>query len=121
MDRSGKLHFLDKAHVKAEWDEGEIANARRLWIPAYGEELQNVIAYLKIHTARDLSQTIRAALPGGLDYGRIQKSSAEPQNGLTYWGDYQGTHFSSLHQIDTAEREPSAIPLGDAVAWKIES
>src|SRR5207253_2792044 len=28
-------------------------------------------------------------------------SAAEPQNWLMYWGDYQGTHYSSLKHIDT--------------------
>jgi len=102
MDRSGNLHFLDKAHVKAEREE-----AKSLMPGDYGsrltaDEIRNIVAYLKIHTARDFSQTIRAKLPGGLDYSRIRKSTAEPQNWLTYWGDYQGTHFSSLHQIDVA-------------------
>jgi len=35
-------------------------------------------------------------------YGRIRNSAAEPENWLTYWGDYGGRHYSALRQIDTA-------------------
>ncbi len=45
-----------------------------------------------------LSQT--AGAPAGLTFDRLRHASAEPQNWLTYWGDYQGRHFSGLKQID---------------------
>lgn len=32
---------------------------------------------------------------------RLEHASGEPQNWLTYWGDYRSTHYSALHQIDT--------------------
>ena len=35
----------------------------------------------------------------GLTYERIRQSAAEPHNWLTYWGNYQGTHYSALQQI----------------------
>jgi alcohol dehydrogenase (cytochrome c) len=35
-------------------------------------------------------------------YERLRASSSEPQNWLSYWGDYSGRHFSALNQIDTA-------------------
>jgi len=34
-------------------------------------------------------------------YARLRGAAAEPQNWLTYWGDYGGQHFSSLRRIDT--------------------
>ena len=33
---------------------------------------------------------------------RIRGAAGEPHNWLTYWGDYQGTHYSGLQQITTA-------------------
>ncbi len=66
------------------------------------DELQNLVAYLKANDHRDLAQTIHAEIPGGLTYERIANASAEPQNWLTYWGDYQGRHFSSLKEISPA-------------------
>jgi alcohol dehydrogenase (cytochrome c) len=35
-----------------------------------------------------------------LTFKRLRNASAEPQNWLMYWGNYQGTHYSSLKQID---------------------
>jgi len=41
-------------------------------------------------------------LTPGLTFDRLRHSSAEPQNWLTYWGDYQGRHYSALKQINTS-------------------
>jgi PQQ-dependent dehydrogenase (methanol/ethanol family) len=65
--------------------------ARRLTTP----EIQNVVAYLK-------TLTVPATPGGGLTSERIRNSAAEPQNWLTYWGDYAGHHYSPLAQINTA-------------------
>jgi len=45
-----------------------------------------------------------ATVTGGasLSYERIRGAAGEPQNWLTYWGDYRGTHYSGLQQITTA-------------------
>jgi alcohol dehydrogenase (cytochrome c) len=45
-----------------------------------------------------------AAVTGGssLTYERIRGAAGEPQNWLTYLGDYRGTHYSGLQQITTA-------------------
>lgn len=37
-----------------------------------------------------------------LAFERLRNAAAEPQNWLTYWGDYQGRHYSGLKQITTA-------------------
>jgi len=37
-----------------------------------------------------------------LTYERIRGAASEPQNWLTYWGNYQSTHYSGLNQITTA-------------------
>lgn len=62
-------------------------------------ELENVVAYLKTLRERNFAETVEAEIPGGLAVERIAKSAAEPQNWLTYWGNYQGHHFSPLQQI----------------------
>lgn len=38
----------------------------------------------------------------GLTYERLRDAASEPQNWLTYWGSYQGTHYSPLPQITAA-------------------
>jgi len=54
-------------------------------------EIQSLVAYLRTLTARDLTKTIQAQIPGGVTYERLLNAAAEPQNWLTYWGDYGGT------------------------------
>lgn len=66
------------------------------------DELQNLIAYLKSLRARNPAITAHADIPGGLSPERLARASAEPQNWLTYWGDYQGRHYSPLTQITPA-------------------
>jgi alcohol dehydrogenase (cytochrome c) len=108
VDLSGKLLLLNKAHIAEERYEFKSLMpddyAKRL----SAAELQNVVAYLKTLDPRNLatdgsktsSSDMRGGLePGGLTYDRLRHSSAEPQNWLTYWGDYQGRHYSALKQI----------------------
>lgn len=35
-----------------------------------------------------------------LTYERLRNAQAEPQNWMMYWGNYPGTHYSALKQID---------------------
>lgn len=65
-------------------------------------EIQNLIAYLKSLKAPDFSKAVQPDLPAGVSYERLRNAKAEPQNWLTYWGDYQGHHFSALGQITPA-------------------
>ncbi len=119
-DLSGKLHLLDKAHIQDERYEFKSLMpddfAKRLTAP----EIQNIVAYLKTLNGRDLAKTVRVDIPGGLSFDRLRNSAAEPQNWLTYWGDYQGRHYSSLKQIDTSnvgrlQAQWSAQLLGQSI------
>jgi PQQ-dependent dehydrogenase (methanol/ethanol family) len=101
-DVHGNLHRLDKRDIadqQTEFASLMPANYSQLLSPA---EIQNTIAYLKSLQARDLTKTILVDVPGGLSFDRLRKADAEPQNWLTYWGDYQGHHFSALDQITPA-------------------
>jgi len=101
MTATGERHMLSKtALADLRMEPGTLMPAD------YGTrlntvELQNLLAYLKTLESRDLTKTSAAAIPGGLTFDRIKNSAAEPQNWLTYWGDYRGTHFSPLRGIDT--------------------
>ena len=101
-DTSGKLLLLDKENLLEEK-----SNPASLMPADFGTrlseaEVQNLVAYLKTLEGRDFSKTAQSEVPGGLAYERIRYAEAEPHNWLTYWGDYQGHHFSALKQIDTA-------------------
>ena len=98
----GNLHRLDKRDIadqQTEFASLMPANYSQLLSPT---EIQNTIAYLKSLQARDLTKTILMDVPGGLTFDRLRNAQAEPQNWLTYWGDYQGHHFSALDQIKPA-------------------
>jgi len=101
VDTSGKLLLLDKADITEERYEFKSLMpddyAKRLT----AAEIQNVVAYLKTLDARGFAKTIQSEIPGGLTFDRLRHSGAEPQNWLTYWGDYQGQHYSALKQINT--------------------
>ena len=99
-DLAGKLHLLDKASITERRDEPNSL------MPSFatslsGTDRQNIVAYLKTLAERDLAQTAQApVVPGGLTYERIRNAAAEPQNWLTYWGDYSGKHFTGLDQVN---------------------
>ena len=78
-------------------------------MPAYKdklteEEVANLVAYLAAQRARDAAKTAGVPMTeksGGITYERLAASDKEPHNWLMFWGDYRGTHYSALKQIDT--------------------
>jgi PQQ-dependent dehydrogenase (methanol/ethanol family) len=62
-------------------------------------EIENLVAYLKTLKKRDMSETAKAELPPGINYSRLRDTAKDPGNWLTYWGDYQGHHFTALSQV----------------------
>jgi PQQ-dependent dehydrogenase (methanol/ethanol family) len=101
-DLSGKLRKFDRKDILSERNGTKSLmpdNYSQMLSPS---EMEDLIAYLKSLKARDLSKTIQEDVPGGLSFARLRNADAEPQNWLTYWGNYQGQHFSSLSQITPA-------------------
>ena len=102
IDTSGQLRLLDKTKLASV-----TAAATSLHPPDYGtrltaDEIANLVAYLGTLRGRDMSKTaIAPPVPGGVTYERLRNARAEPHNWLMYWGDYQGTHYSPLGEIDT--------------------
>ncbi len=99
-DADGNLRRFNRDEIVEEHPE-----SKPLMPDDYGkrlspDEIQNLVAYLSTLKERDLAKTVQATLPAGLTFERIKNARAEPQNWLTYWGDYQGDHFSALHQIN---------------------
>ncbi len=102
MDVGEQLFLLEKKNL------AEVHLEKQSLMPGdYGEklakeDLQNLMVYLKTLKERDLSIVSAAPLGQGLVFDRIMNSKKEPQNWLTYWGDYQGQHSSGLKQITAA-------------------
>jgi PQQ-dependent dehydrogenase (methanol/ethanol family) len=99
-DLQGNLHIIDKTDI-AERKNSDVSLMPADFAKRFSaNELQDIVAFVKAQTGRDFSKTVLAALPqGGLTYERILKAASEPQNWLTYWGDYAGRHFSALKQV----------------------
>jgi PQQ-dependent dehydrogenase (methanol/ethanol family) len=100
-EMDGRLRRFDRSQIVEEH-----VQSRSLMPADYGEvlspaDLQNLVAYLASLKARDLHQTIEAKLPPGLSAERLRHAQSEPQNWMTYWGNYLGDHYSSLTQINT--------------------
>ncbi len=94
VDATGQLRSFAKSAL-ASVDP----DAKSVMPSDYGQklttaEIQNVIAYLKSLTSPVVSS-------GGITYDRILKAAVDPNNWLTYWGDYSGHHYSSLTQVNT--------------------
>jgi alcohol dehydrogenase (cytochrome c) len=102
VDLSGKLHLFEKSQlvqIKVE--------TKSLMPEDYGSRLtaadiRNLVAYLKTLDGPDPFKAPGPFLAGVVPYNRIRNAAAEPQNWLTYWGDYSGRHYSSLAQINAS-------------------
>jgi alcohol dehydrogenase (cytochrome c) len=99
-DLSGALRRFDRQEITEEHDL-----TKSLMPDTYGQtltatEIQNVVAYLKTLKSRDLSATTKAELPSGVTFDNLRSARGASQNWLTYWGNYQGDHFSQLSQIN---------------------
>lgn len=100
FSRDEEFHRLKKK------DLTDIKYAEKSIMPAnYGqkmnaEQMDNLIAYLKGLKTPDLSKAALMPMKGGLAYDRIVNSRQEPHNWFTYYGDYEGRHYSLLKQIN---------------------
>ncbi|MEP7270859.1 MAG: PQQ-dependent dehydrogenase, methanol/ethanol family [Acidobacteriota bacterium] len=96
----------EEFHLINKKDVAEIKYAEKSIMPAdYGQrlsesELNDLIAYLKSLKTGDLQKAEKMPMKGGLAYERIVNASKEPQNWLSYFGDYNGQHYSQLKQIN---------------------
>ncbi len=97
MDKQEKLHMLLKKEVK------QIRTPHKSLMPAVdlnATQLNDLIAFLKNPGPRELPPLDwRPSADLNVTYTRLKNTRAESQNWLTYWGDYQGTHFSRLNSI----------------------
>jgi putative heme-binding domain-containing protein len=120
VDAAGQLHLLEKPKLASFRVENKSLMPGDYGARLSQADLTNLIAFLRAQQGRDFGKTISAQIPGGVSYDRLRNSKAEPHNWLMYWGDYAGTHYSGLKQIDTSNagmlRAEWTFPLaGDSV------
>jgi alcohol dehydrogenase (cytochrome c) len=99
VDTTGQIRLFDKSKLTALRVE-----PRSLMPADYSSRLSSVqirdlVAYLKTLNGPDPAKIPTAPETGGIAYERIRDARSEPQNWLTYWGDYGGQFFSPLAQI----------------------
>jgi alcohol dehydrogenase (cytochrome c) len=101
VDLSGAWHRIDKTQIAQVRNEGRSPMPTDYKSRLSEAELDNLVAFLKDCRGRDLKKTSEAKIAGGLTYERIRNAAQEPHNWLTYWGNYDGAHYSALNQVNT--------------------
>jgi PQQ-dependent dehydrogenase (methanol/ethanol family) len=119
-DTSGKVLSLEKRDLAEQRTEPKSLMPADYAQRLSDSEIGNLVAYLGTLNGRDPAKVIQAEIPGGLTFDRLRNAPSEPQNWLTYWGDYQGRHFSGLNQINTSNvsrlQARFAVPMpGDSM------
>ena len=120
VDASGQLHLLDKRKLTSMHVENRSLMPADYATRLSAADITDVVAYLRTLQGRDVRKTMAQPIAGGVTADRLRNVRAEPQNWLMYWGDYQGTHFSPLAQIDATNvrqlQSVWAMPMpGDSV------
>jgi PQQ-dependent dehydrogenase (methanol/ethanol family) len=124
MDASGKLLSLDKRTLTDQRTEQKSLMPSDFTTRLSAAEIADIVAYLRSLNGgslngRDPAKIAQTEIPGGLTFERLRNAAAEPQNWLTYWGDYQGRHFSGLKEIDTTNvrqlQARWAVPMGEGL------
>ncbi|HWC63478.1 MAG TPA: PQQ-dependent dehydrogenase, methanol/ethanol family [Rhizomicrobium sp.] len=93
----GKLVMLDAQDIASKTEAAPSMPANTLT----AQQVDDLAAYLAGLKTRDFSKTAAANPAPVAPYDRILNAKSEPQNWLTYWGSYDGHHYSSLSQINT--------------------
>ena len=101
-EQSGEVHRYDDAALLEKREDPKPLMPDDYEAKLSPDELQNLVAYLKTLKGTDPTVTSQADIPGGLTQEQLDHADATPQNWPTYWGDYEGRHFSELTQITPA-------------------
>ncbi|HUQ93671.1 MAG TPA: PQQ-dependent dehydrogenase, methanol/ethanol family [Bryobacteraceae bacterium] len=96
MDREERLHSLSKRDLR------ELRRPRKSMMPKSrlsATEAEDVVAFLTRSDRRPQPDPDWRVGAWNVSYSRLLNAAKEPQNWLTYWGDYAGRHYSGLDQI----------------------
>jgi alcohol dehydrogenase (cytochrome c) len=120
VDASGQVQLFDKLTLASVQVDPRSLMPADYVTRLSAADVANLVAFLRSQQGRDLNKTVTQPIAGGVTYDRLRHAKAEPENWLMYWGDYQGTHFSPLKQIDAANvqklRAVWSMPIpGDSV------
>jgi putative heme-binding domain-containing protein len=100
VDLDNRLQRLDKSTLAELRVENTSVMPHDFGTRLPAADLTNLVAYLASRRERNASHA--AVRPGGVTAERLAGAAKEPQNWLTYWGNYQATHYSGLTEITPA-------------------
>ncbi|MEZ5402468.1 MAG: PQQ-dependent dehydrogenase, methanol/ethanol family [Bryobacteraceae bacterium] len=96
MDEAEKWHFLTRAGAKIERRETPHGAAS-------GSHVDDIVAFLfETDADKEPAPEWKPASGFNVTYERLRNGAREPANWLTYWGSYNGAHYSGLHQVTPA-------------------
>jgi alcohol dehydrogenase (cytochrome c) len=107
MDREETIHLLRRHQLR------RVTKLRESLMPASllrPTEIEHVIAYMKdtrsqapeLNKDGDSAGVWTTSPNLNVSFQRLKHTADEPQNWLTYWGNYEGLHFSKLKDITPA-------------------
>ncbi|MSO23914.1 MAG: c-type cytochrome, partial [Acidobacteria bacterium] len=102
MDEQEKLHRLLKKDLK------RVTRTQKSLMPAASldaAQTDHLIAFLMKGPAIASEASTASWTPApdlNVSFARMKNARQEPENWLTYWGDYEGTHYSRLDSITPA-------------------
>ena len=97
MDEKEQFHMLLKSDLK------QVVHSNKSLMPTphlTATELENVLSFLGKPAPASLpAADWKPSADLNASFSRLRNAASEPQNWLTYWGDYRGTHYSRLDSI----------------------
>ena len=97
LDEKQRLHQLRKSDI-ARLDHLAKSSMPKQVLAA--SAVDDILAFLSRYRAKDLPAVAwRPAADFNVSFSRLKNAAAEPQNWLTHWGNYSGTHASPLKSI----------------------
>ena len=102
VDAFGMLHMFDKLQLASFRVENASLMPADYRTRLTTGEIDNLVAYLASLRERAAVIADISSLANGVTEDRLANAAREPNNWLMYWGNYQGTHYSGLNQIDAS-------------------
>jgi alcohol dehydrogenase (cytochrome c) len=101
VDASGTLQLLDKLQL-AEFRVENVSLMPDARTRLNDRELDDVLAFVAGLVSRDPGPRAADRSSGGASFERLVNGDKEPHNWFMYWGNFRGTHYSALDQINTS-------------------
>jgi alcohol dehydrogenase (cytochrome c) len=118
--RDGKLLMLDKKNIRSVSAPVPLAGPA-ISARLSSSDVENLVAFLAGQKARNLAEAAKVNPAPVLSDAQLVAGQKNPQNWTSYWGSYDGHHFSELKQITPANvktvqaRWMASLPGGSAL------